>query len=159
MLRPDLSVESGLASPEVGFRRLDELGLLVKLPEQEEPEVDRDDDVSAKNKVSTSNRYFAEGGCGIRGQTYAVTKSWIDQLDSPVTASWVKTFQPLNTTIMTKKTSAAYAVKGWNLELKGLSARVTPWASQALRKPRKAMQMEIQVKREVIVVSCVWVSI
>lgn len=47
MLRPDLSVESGLAGPEVGFRRLDELGLLVEFPEDEEAEVDRDDNVSA----------------------------------------------------------------------------------------------------------------
>ena len=50
LLRPHLGVKSRLASPEIGFRSLDELGLLVKLPEEEEAEVDRDDDVSTGKK-------------------------------------------------------------------------------------------------------------
>jgi hypothetical protein len=48
LLRPDLSIKRRLAGPEIRLRRLDELGLLVKLPEQEEAEVDRDDDVAAR---------------------------------------------------------------------------------------------------------------
>ena len=50
LLRPDLSVKRGLASPEIGLGSLDELGLLVQFPEEEEAEVDWDDDVSAKKE-------------------------------------------------------------------------------------------------------------
>jgi hypothetical protein len=50
LFRPDLSIQSRLASPEIGFRGLDELGLLVKLPEEEEAEIDWDDDVSTGKK-------------------------------------------------------------------------------------------------------------
>jgi len=50
LLRPDLSIKSRLASPEIGLRGLDELGLLVELPEQKEAEVDGDDDVPAREK-------------------------------------------------------------------------------------------------------------
>lgn len=106
LLRPDLSVQSRLASPQIGFRRLDELGLLVELPEEEEAEVDWDDDVSARRR-KISGWVYERFARGFPELTYAVTKSWIDQLDSPVMASWVKTFQPLNTTMMMKKTSAA----------------------------------------------------
>jgi hypothetical protein len=62
LLRPDLSVKSRLASPEIGFRSLDELGLLVKLPEEEEAEVDRDDNVSAGKEVSIMNKCISGEG-------------------------------------------------------------------------------------------------
>jgi hypothetical protein len=82
LLRPDLSVKGRLAGPEVGFRCLDELGLLVEFPEEEEAKVDRDDDVSATGRVSRGDEEVTASS-----RTYAVTKSWMDQLDSPVTAS------------------------------------------------------------------------
>ena len=56
---------------------------------------------------------------------------------------------------MQKKARAAYALQGWNLLRKGSWSLVTPWASQAARKRKKAMRMEIQVNSDVIVVS-VW---
>lgn len=80
-------------------------------------------------------------------------KSSMAQFDSPVMASCVKTFQPLKTTMMTKNTSAKYALYGWNFEAQGLSLSVTPCALQALRNWRKAMRMLIQVNNEVMVVS------
>lgn len=62
LFRPDLSIQSRLASPEIGFRSLDELGFLVKLPEEEEAQIDRDDDVSTGKRVSTRNKSIAGGG-------------------------------------------------------------------------------------------------
>jgi hypothetical protein len=74
LLRPDLSIQSRLAGPKIRLRRLDELGLLVKLPEQEEAEVDGDDDVAARGERELADEISGLSG-GFFGVTYAVTKS------------------------------------------------------------------------------------
>lgn len=95
-LWPDLGVERGLASPDVGLAGLDERRALHELPSKVEEEVDRDDDVSAIS-LSAFNSLIV-----LTEATYAVTKSWMAQFDSPVTESCVKTFQPLKMMMMMK---------------------------------------------------------
>lgn len=48
VLRPDLSVERGLAGPDVCLAGLDEGRALDDLPDQVQEEVNRDDDVAAR---------------------------------------------------------------------------------------------------------------